>query len=129
MENAKNRTILIVEDEPQNRKLFRDVLQYRGYTVLEAMDGREGIALARAHLPDLILMDIQMPVMDGIEATRILKQDDTTRQINVVALTANAMPGDREKILEAGCHDYISKPFRLHVFLEKIKEYLSEDSK
>jgi CheY-like chemotaxis protein len=129
MENAKNRTILIVEDEPQNRKLFRDVLQYRGYTVLEAMDGREGIALAREHLPDLVLMDIQMPVMDGIEATRILKQDDTTRQINVVALTANAMPGDREKIIEAGCHDYISKPFRLHAFLEKIKKYLPEDPK
>jgi CheY-like chemotaxis protein len=127
MENAKNITILIVEDEPQNRKLFRDVLQYRGYTVLEAVDGREGIALAREHLPDLILMDIQMPVMDGIAATRILKQDDTTRQIHVVALTANAMPGDREKIIEAGCHDYISKPFRLHAFLEKIKEYLPED--
>jgi CheY-like chemotaxis protein len=129
MEDAKNRTILIVEDEPQNRKLFRDVLQYRGYTVLEAVDGREGIALARAHLPDLILMDIQMPVMDGISATRRLKQDAVTRHITVVALTANAMPGDKEEILEAGCHDYISKPFRLHAFLEKISEYLPEDPK
>jgi CheY-like chemotaxis protein len=127
--NAKNKTILIVEDEPQNRKLFRDVLQYRGYTVLEAMDGREGIALARKHFPDLILMDIQMPVMDGISATRALKQNEITRHIRVVALTANAMPGDKEKILEAGCHDYISKPFRLHEFLEKIKEYLPEDPK
>jgi CheY-like chemotaxis protein len=129
MDNAKNKTILIVEDEPQNRKLFRDVLQYRGYTVLEAMDGREGIALARKHFPDLILMDIQMPVMDGISATRALKQNEITRHIRVVALTANAMPGDKEKILEAGCHDYISKPFRLHEFLEKIKEYLPEDPK
>jgi CheY-like chemotaxis protein len=129
MDNAKNKTILIVEDEPQNRKLFRDVLQYRGYTVLEAMDGREGIALAREHFPDLILMDIQMPVMDGISATRALKQNEITRHITVVALTANAMPGDKEKILEAGCHDYISKPFRLHEFLEKIKEYLPEDPK
>lgn len=129
MDNAKNKTILIVEDEPQNRKLFRDVLQYRGYTVLEAMDGREGIALAREHFPDLILMDIQMPVMDGISATRALKQNEITRHIRVVALTANAMPGDKEKILEAGCHDYISKPFRLHEFLEKIKEYLPEDPK
>jgi CheY-like chemotaxis protein len=92
------------------------------------MNGKEGVALANQHLPDLILMDIQMPVMDGLSATRILKQNETTRDIMVVALTANAMPGDKEKILEAGCHDYISKPFRLHEFLEKIKEYLPEDS-
>jgi CheY-like chemotaxis protein len=123
----ETRTILIVEDEPQNRKLFKDVLQYRGFTVLEARDGREGVALARQHRPDLILMDIQMPVMDGISATRTLKQDAVTQDITVVALTANAMPGDREKILEAGCQDYISKPFRLHEFLEKIREYLPED--
>ncbi|EMS80997.1 MULTISPECIES: response regulator [Desulfotignum] len=128
MMDTKNRTILIVEDELQNRKLFRDVLQYSGYTVFEAMNGKEGVALANQHLPDLILMDIQMPVMDGLSATRILKQNETTRDIMVVALTANAMPGDKEKILEAGCHDYISKPFRLHEFLEKIKEYLPEDS-
>jgi CheY-like chemotaxis protein len=128
MTDKKNRTILIVEDELQNRKLFRDVLQYSGYTVFEAMNGKEGVALANQHLPDLILMDIQMPVMDGLSATRILKQNETTRDIMVVALTANAMPGDKEKILEAGCHDYISKPFRLHEFLEKIKEYLPEDS-
>jgi CheY-like chemotaxis protein len=94
--------------------------------VLEAKDGREGVALARQHRPDLILMDIQMPVMDGISATRTLKQDAVTQDITVVALTANAMPGDREKILEAGCQDYISKPFRLHEFLEKIREYLPE---
>jgi CheY-like chemotaxis protein len=123
----ETRTILIVEDEPQNRKLFKDVLQYRGFTVVEARDGREGVALARQHRPDLILMDIQMPVMDGISATRTLKQDADTQDITVVALTANAMPGDREKILEAGCQDYISKPFRLHEFLEKIREYLPED--
>lgn len=128
MTDTKNRTILIVEDELQNRKLFRDVLQYSGYTVFEAMNGKEGVALANQHLPDLILMDIQMPVMDGLSATRILKQNETTRDIMVVALTANAMPGDKERILEAGCHDYISKPFRLHEFLEKIKEYLPEDS-
>jgi CheY-like chemotaxis protein len=127
MTDKKNRTILIVEDEPQNRKLFKDVLQYRGFAVLEARDGREGVSLARQHRPDLILMDIQMPIMDGISATRILKQDSVTQDIKVVALTANAMPGDREKILEAGCQDYISKPFRLHEFLEKIREYLPEN--
>ena len=127
MTDKKNRTILIVEDEPQNRKLFKDVLQYRGFAVLEARDGREGVSLARQHRPDLILMDIQMPIMDGISATRILKQDSITQDIKVVALTANAMPGDREKILEAGCQDYISKPFRLHEFLEKIREYLPEN--
>ncbi|HSL61657.1 MAG TPA: response regulator [Desulfotignum sp.] len=127
MEETNTRTILIVEDEPQNRKLYRDVLQYGGYTVFEAVDGRQGVTLAKQHQPDLILMDIQMPVMDGISATRMLKQDDATRHIAVLALTANAMPGDREKILEAGCHDYISKPFRLHAFLEKIREYLPDD--
>ncbi len=128
MTDKKNRTILIVEDESQNRKLFRDVLQYRGYTVYEAINGQEGVALAEQHLPDLVLMDIQMPVMDGLSATRILKQNKITQDIMVVALTANAMPGDKEEILAAGCHDYISKPFRLQEFLEKIKEYLPEDS-
>lgn len=124
MPEAKNKTILIVEDEPQNRKLFRDILQFNGYATLEASDGRQGVMLAKEHRPDLILMDMQLPVMDGMEATRILKQDEQTKAITIVALTANVMPGDKDKIMEAGCCDFIAKPFRLHDFLNKITGYL-----
>jgi len=125
MPEAKNKTILIVEDEPQNRKLFRDVLQFNGYATLEAANGREGVLLAKEHVPDLILMDMQLPVMDGMEATRILKQDEHTKAITIVALTANVMPGDKDKIMAAGCCDFIAKPFRLHDFLHKITGYLN----
>lgn len=124
MPEAKNKTILIVEDEPQNRKLFRDILQFNGYATLEASDGRQGVMLAKENGPDLILMDMQMPVMDGMEATRILKQNEQTKAITIVALTANVMEGDREKIMEAGCYDFIAKPFRLKEFLDKIDGYL-----
>lgn len=125
MPEAKNKTILIVEDEPQNRKLFRDILQFNGYATLEASDGRQGVTLAKEHVPDLILMDMQLPVMDGMEATRILKQDEQTKGITIVALTANVMPGDKDKIMEAGCCDFIAKPFRLNDFLNKITGYLA----
>jgi two-component system, cell cycle response regulator DivK len=124
MQEAKSKTILIVEDEPQNRKLFRDILQFNGYATLEASDGEQGVKLAKAHVPDLILMDMQLPVMDGMEATRVLKQEEQTKAITVVALTANVMPGDKDKIMEAGCYDFIAKPFRLHDFLNKITGYL-----
>ena len=97
--------ILIIEDDPKNLTLFRDLLQRFGYTTTEATDGREGIKLARADKPDLILMDIQLPVMDGIEATKILKSDPQTKNIPILALTSYAMKGDREKILKAGCDD------------------------
>jgi two-component system, cell cycle response regulator DivK len=123
MPETKNKTILIVEDEPQNRKLFRDILEFNGYAVIEASDGRQGVMLAKEHVPDLILMDMQLPVMDGMEATRILQQDEQTKGINIVALTANVMPGDKDKIMEAGCYDFIAKPFRLHEFLHKIAGY------
>ncbi len=125
MPEAKNKTILIVEDEPQNRKLFRDILQFNGYATLEASDGRQGVTLAKEHVPDLILMDMQLPVMNGMEATRILKQDEQTKGITIVALTANVMPGDKDKIMEAGCCDFIAKPFRLNDFLNKITGYLA----
>ncbi|MCF8092301.1 MAG: response regulator [Desulfotignum sp.] len=127
MEETVPKTILLVEDEPQNLKLFRDILQFRGYTTIEATDGQQGVDMAKKYLPDLVLMDIKLPVMDGIAATKILKQNEATKDIIIVALTADAMPGDKEKILAAGCHDYISKPFRLHVFIEKINEYLAGD--
>jgi CheY-like chemotaxis protein len=118
------RVILIVEDDPRNLKLIRDLLQIRGYTTLEATDGKQGVDMARAKMPDLIFMDIQMPVMNGFEATSILKADPVTKSIPVIALTAFAMQGDREKCMEAGFNDYITKPLDTRAFMTKVKEYL-----
>jgi CheY-like chemotaxis protein len=120
------RVILIVEDDPGNLKLIRDLLQIRGYATLEATDGKQGVDMARAKMPDLILMDIQMPVMNGFEATSILKADPVTKSITIVALTAFAMQGDREKCIEAGFNDYITKPLDTRTFMTKIKEYLEK---
>jgi len=120
------KVILIVEDDPMNLKLIRDLLQIRGYTTLEATDGKQGVDMARAKMPDLILMDIQMPVMNGFEATSILKADPVTKSITIVALTAFAMQGDREKCMEAGFNDYITKPLDIRAFMTKIKEYLEK---
>ena len=120
------RVILIVEDDPRNLKLIRDLLQVRGYTTLEATDGKQGVDMARAKMPDLILMDIQMPVIDGFEATRLLKADPVTKRITIVALTAFAMQGDREKCMESGFNDYITKPLDTRAFMTKIKEYLEK---
>jgi two-component system, cell cycle response regulator DivK len=120
------RVILIVEDDPRNLKLIRDLLQIRGYTTLEATDGKQGVDMARAKMPDLILMDIQMPVMDGFEAISILKADLVTKSIPIIALTAFAMQGDREKCMEAGCNDYITKPLDTRAFVTKVKEYLEK---
>jgi len=120
------RVILIVEDDPKNLKLIRDLLQIRGYTTLEATDGKQGVDMARAKMPDLILMDIQMPVMDGFEAISILKADPVTKNIPTIALTALAMQGDREKCMEAGSNDYITKPLDTRAFVTKVKEYLEK---
>ena len=122
---AKTKVILIIEDEPANRKLARDLLRVFGYTTIEATDGKQGVALARARKPDLILMDIQMPIMDGLEATRILKADAVTRNIPVVALTSYAMEGDKEKILQAGCDGYLTKPIDIQELLKKVGDSLS----
>ncbi len=116
--------ILIVEDEPKSLKLVRDLLQASGYKTIEATDGKQGVDLAKAKKPDLILMDIQMPEMDGLEATRILKADATTRNIPVLALTAYAMKDDEERIFQAGCDGYITKPFDIKELLKTIAEYL-----
>lgn len=102
--------ILVVEDNEKNRVLVRDVLAYYGYKIIEAKDGSEAIALAREHVPDLIIMDIQMPVMDGLTAARLLRDDPRTCNIRMIALTSFAMKGDREKILGAGFLDYVAKP-------------------
>jgi CheY-like chemotaxis protein len=112
--------ILIVEDDPLNMKLFRELLQVNGYATFEAENGKEGVEMAREKQPDLILMDIQMPVMDGLEATRILKSDPVTAGIPIIALTSAAMAGDREKAIQAGCDGFMSKPIDIHDFLEEV---------
>lgn len=121
--------ILIVEDEPNNLTLFRDLLQKFGYSTIEALNGLDGVKMARDSKPDLILMDIQLPVMDGFEAIRILKKDIQTKTIPILALTSYAMKGDREKIMKAGCDDYLAKPIHIEEFLELVARYLPRKSK
>jgi two-component system, cell cycle response regulator DivK len=117
-------TILVVEDNPANLKLATTVLEHAGYQVLHAGTAADGIALARRHRPDLILMDIQLPGMDGLTATSVLKTDAETRAIPIVALTAFAMVGDEARILAAGCDGYIAKPFDYKVFLSRVESIL-----
>ncbi len=117
------KVVLIVDDEPKNLKLFGDLLQKFGYTIIEATDGKQGVELAKARKPDLILMDIMMPNMDGLEATRILKADASTSSIPIIALTSYAMAGDKERILQAGCDQYITKPVDIKEFLKTVAEY------
>ncbi len=119
------KTILIVEDEPKNVTLLRDLLQVSGYKTIEATDGKQGVELAKSKKPDLILMDVQMPVMDGLEATRILKAEAATSNIPVLALTSYAMTGDEERILEAGCDGYLAKPYNIQELLKQVAKYLS----
>lgn len=116
--------VLVVEDEPLNKKLMRDILTHRGTVVIEAGTGREGVDLANEKKPDLILMDIQLPVMDGMEATRLIKANQTTRHIPIVALTGYAMEGDEKRMREAGCDEYLSKPFRVKELLKVIDSIL-----
>ncbi len=117
--------ILVVEDTFINMKLVCMLLEKAGYRVLRADNAGDGIALAQRHLPDLILMDIQLPDMDGLEATRLLKEADATRHIKVVALTAFAMKGDEEKMIAAGCDGYIAKPIQYKNFLGEVEKTLS----
>jgi two-component system, cell cycle response regulator DivK len=112
--------ILLVEDNEMNRDMLSRRLERKGYAVVMAEDGAAGVALARAETPDLILMDMSLPVLDGWEATRRLKADPATRAIPVIALTAHAMAEDREKALAAGCDDYDTKPIELARLLDKI---------
>lgn len=112
--------ILVIEDNPANMTLAVFLLKSGGYAVLSATDAEAGLTLARAEQPDLILMDIQLPGMDGLAATSILKKDETTRAIPVIALTALAMKGDEERIRAAGCDGYIAKPIRFQEFLATV---------
>jgi two-component system, cell cycle response regulator DivK len=119
------KTVLIVEDNTLNLKLFNDLLEYHGYTILTTTLGGAAVELAREHRPDLILLDIQLPDISGMEAARQLKADQETRAIPIIAVTAFAMSGDREKILATGCDDYLAKPFNVVEFLGLVERYTS----
>ncbi|MAE52405.1 MAG: two-component system response regulator [Micavibrio sp.] len=121
MENSK---VLIVEDNELNMKLFHDLLEAHGVDTVETRDGKEVLELAREHKPDLILMDIQLPEISGLDVTKNLKADDELKDIPVIAVTAFAMKGDEQKIREGGCEDYISKPISVTHFLEVIQKYI-----
>ncbi|MGE3831632.1 MAG: response regulator [Parvibaculaceae bacterium] len=121
-EQAK--TVLIVEDNELNMKLFNDLLEANGYRVLQTRDGLSALDIARQQMPDLILMDIQLPEVSGIEVTKWLKEDDDLRKIPVIAVTAFAMKGDEEKIREGGCEAYISKPISVMSFLKTVDSFL-----
>lgn len=116
--------ILIVEDNDLNMKLFNDILVAHGYTTLKTMDGIAALTMAREQQPDLIVMDIQLPEISGIEVTKWLKQDEDTCNIPVIAVTAFAMEGDEERIRKSGCQDYISKPFSVANLLATVKKYV-----
>ncbi len=118
--------ILIVEDNDLNMKLFNDLLQAHGYETVQTVDGRDALKLAREHTPDLILMDIQLPEISGLEVTKMLKADDDLRSIPVIAVTAFAMKGDEEKIREGGCEGYIAKPISVPYFLDTVKKFLED---
>ncbi len=117
--------ILIVEDNELNMKLFRDLLEGHGFTTIQTRDGREALELARKHHPDLILMDIQLPEVSGLEVTKWIKQDEELKSIPVIAVTAFAMKGDEEKIRSGGCEAYIAKPITVATFLETIEKVLN----
>ncbi|MFC4270964.1 response regulator [Sneathiella chungangensis] len=119
------KTVLIVEDNDLNMKLFHDLLDAHGYNTIQTKDGMEALSLAREHSPDLILMDIQLPEVSGLEVTKWIKEDEALKSIPVIAVTAFAMKGDEEKIREGGCEAYIAKPISVGNFLETVKEFLS----
>jgi len=121
---GQSKTVLIVEDNELNMKLFHDLLEANGYRVLQTRDGLSALDIARRHMPDLILMDIQLPEVSGIEVTKWLKEDDELRSIPVIAVTAFAMKGDEEKIREGGCEAYISKPISVMSFLQTVDSFL-----
>jgi len=118
------KTVLIVEDNELNMKLFHDLLQANGFNTIETRNGIEALDLARKHKPDLILMDIQLPEVSGLEVTKWIKEDDELKSIPVVAVTAFAMKGDEERIREGGCEAYLSKPISVAKFMETIRRFL-----
>lgn len=124
--DTKNYKILIVDDSEKNLKLFKLIIASMGYETITAGNGEEGIKKAKEESPDLILMDIQMPVMDGVSAVNVLSADESTKNIPIIALTSYAMKGDRERFLQHGFTDYISKPIDTDNFMDTIKRVLGE---
>ncbi|MBY3755211.1 response regulator [Azospirillum formosense] len=124
MDDRTVKRVLIVEDNELNMKLFHDLLEAHGYATLQTRNGMDALAIAREHHPDLILMDIQLPEVSGLEVTRWIKDDPTLRSIPIIAVTAFAMKGDEEKIREGGCEDYIAKPISVTKFLETVQKFL-----
>ena len=123
--NGTAKTVLVVEDNELNMKLFHDLLEAHGYNIIQTKDGMDALRLAREHKPDLILMDIQLPEVSGLEVTKWIKEDDDLKSIPVIAVTAFAMKGDEEKIREGGCEAYIAKPISVTNFLETVQRFLS----
>jgi two-component system cell cycle response regulator DivK len=126
MVNGAIKTVLVVEDNDLNMKLFHDLLEAHGYNILQTKDGMEALQLARQHRPDLILMDIQLPEVSGLEVTKWLKEDDKLKSIPVIAVTAFAMKGDEEKIREGGCEAYIAKPISVTNFLQTVERFIED---
>lgn len=119
------KTVLVVEDNDLNMKLFHDLLEAHAYNIIQTKDGMDALRLARQYRPDLILMDIQLPEVSGLEVTKWIKEDDTLKSIPVVAVTAFAMKGDEEKIRQGGCEAYIAKPISVTNFLETVQRFLN----
>jgi len=119
------KTILIVEDNELNQRLFAELLEEAGYATLSVGEGLDALALAKAHVPDLVLMDIQLPAISGLEVTRWIKDDPTLRHIPVIAITAYAMPGDEARMKAGGCEAYIPKPISIDMFLDTIAKYVA----
>ncbi len=122
--NGVAKTVLIVEDNELNMKLFHDLLEAHGYNILQSREGMEALRIAREHHPDLILMDIQLPEVSGLEVTKWIKEDDKLKDIPVIAVTAFAMKGDEEKIRQGGCEAYIAKPISVANFIETVQRFL-----
>ena len=120
-----SKRILVIEDTEDNRRIVRDLLESVGYELIEAADGAAGIAMAVEHRPDLILMDIHLPIMDGYEASRRIKSDPTLRHIPIIAVTSYALSGDEAKTRAAGCDGYVAKPFSPRQLLDKVREFLA----
>ena len=122
------KNILVVDDDERNMRLFSDLLEVKGYAVIKARNGKEGVELAEKAKPDLILMDIQMPIMDGMEAINILKNRESTKSIPIIALTSYAMPDEKERILSTGCNGYLAKPVVIREFLNMVAEHVISTS-
>jgi two-component system cell cycle response regulator DivK len=123
--NGSAKTVLVVEDNELNMKLFHDLLEAHGYNILQTKDGMDALRIAREHKPDLILMDIQLPEVSGLEVTKWIKEDENLKSIPVIAVTAFAMKGDEEKIRNGGCEAYIAKPISVTDFLDTVRKFLN----